>query len=158
MAPNSSFTQDVSLSPGDFYVFPDGSEAFIFSDTSQVSNLISIHNCDSLVTTIITVEDQPVSDPVKCLIPPNIFTPGNGDGKNDFFYFPSEQVAVFECKIVNRWGQLVYQYESINDAWDGTAQTTGVDCPTGVYYYVYEGEYNNGEFFNGYGFVHLVRE
>ncbi|BDS13157.1 T9SS type B sorting domain-containing protein [Aureispira anguillae] len=67
---------------------------------------------------------------------PTAFTP-NGDHINDIFQ-PAGLTAsdkVFQFKIYNRWGQLVYN-DNVNHYWDGTYQ--GVAQPQDVYIYVFE--------------------
>jgi gliding motility-associated-like protein len=55
---------------------------------------------------------------------PNAFTPNN-DGKNDIF------LKDYEVKIVNRWGELLYEGK---DGWDGTSNEKLVS--PGTYYYI----------------------
>lgn len=77
-------------------------------------------------TTVYVVE---VSNPEM----PNAFTP-NGDGLNDLFFpvYLDNNSNITTFNIYNRWGELVYQYNSDN-GWDGTYQ--GKDQPTDVYNY-----------------------
>ena len=88
---------------------------------------------------------------------PNIFTPDN-DGVNNMFYFPSEEIADFNCSVTNRWGVEVFQFLSVEDKWDGTAVGNGKECPAGVYFYIYAGTDINGQTFQGHGTVQLVRD
>lgn len=63
---------------------------------------------------------------------PNTFTP-DGDGINDFFG-PSilgVEPAGYEFLIFNRWGQLIFESNSLNDWWDGTYQ--GAKAPIDTY-------------------------
>lgn len=55
----------------------------------------------------------------------NAFTPGT-DGINDVF------LKGYKLKIVNRWGQLLYEG---NDGWDGSLDNGGKASP-GTYYYI----------------------
>ena len=55
---------------------------------------------------------------------PNAFTP-NANGSNDLFMFG------YKIKIVNRWGQLIYEGEN---GWDGTYN--GENANSGTYYYI----------------------
>lgn len=66
---------------------------------------------------------------------PNIFTP-NQDGINDFFKINGLQNGD-KVSIFNRWGQLVFKTEDINNFWDGTT-LKGSLCPDGVYFYIIE--------------------
>jgi gliding motility-associated-like protein len=64
---------------------------------------------------------------------PNAFTP-NGDGLNDKFKIigiPDENITEYNFRIFNRWGQIVFETNDIDDAWDGTSK--GEMCPAGVY-------------------------
>jgi len=76
------------------------------------------------------------------VIIPNIFTPGNGDGKNDMFYikylevYPNSGLAIF-----NRWGNQVFESSNYQNDWDGG------DLPDGTYFYSLK--LSNGEGFQG---------
>jgi len=77
---------------------------------------------------------------------PNAFTP-NGDGINDFFmpFGLNADTDYYKMTIYNRWGQVVFQTNNINSAWDGT--TPGrkkVIEKTDVYTYVIEVRDNRG--------------
>ena len=51
---------------------------------------------------------------------PNVFSP-NFDGVNDEFQvFPQKNIAQFRLLVFNRWGELVFETENLNDGWDGT--------------------------------------
>ena len=63
---------------------------------------------------------------------PNAFSPNN-DGINDRLCFNPENIVTFHILIYNRWGQVVYQSNDINDCWDGTFRNE--PCLPGVYTY-----------------------
>ncbi|MFT5819867.1 MAG: gliding motility-associated-like protein [Crocinitomix sp.] len=86
----------------------------------------------------------------------NIFTP-NGDGNNDVFTFEfkSASISEFNCFIVNRWGVVVHELNSITDGWDGTDQN-GDPCKDGVYYYQYQALTDNNTRLIGQGNIQLV--
>ena len=79
---------------------------------------------------------------------PNVFTP-NGDGENDVFEiagvldFPRSKLLIY-----NRWGNLIEEYSSYANNWNGA------DCPEGVYYYIFVR--SDDKQFEGY--VHLLRD
>ena len=50
---------------------------------------------------------------------PSAFSP-NGDFKNDVFTYNGEGVKKIQYKIFNRWGEKVFESNSIEDKWDGT--------------------------------------
>ncbi|NVK64357.1 MAG: gliding motility-associated C-terminal domain-containing protein [Flavobacteriales bacterium] len=69
-------------------------------------------------------------DPV--LYVPNTFTPGNDPlSVNDLFFAQGGNIAAFKMEIFNRWGELIYTLESLNDTWDGTYN--GAPCQDGTY-------------------------
>ena len=73
---------------------------------------------------------------VSYIIGAQAFTP-NGDGTNDHYTLFSSQIASYEIRIYNRWGELVYQSSdltALNDTskgWDGTY--LGKPQPTDVF-------------------------
>lgn len=85
---------------------------------------------------------------------PNVFTP-NGDGNNDLYTFLTLGVDEFDFRVLNRWGESVYQ-SSNNISWDGTFN--GVNCNDGQYFYVYN-FYNSSTKTNETktGFIQLIR-
>jgi len=52
---------------------------------------------------------------------PNTFSP-NGDNINDNFQVFGLGILSYEIHIFNRWGELVYSSEDINEVWDGTSK------------------------------------
>lgn len=89
---------------------------------------------------------------------PNIFTP-NGDNVNDVFNLIYKNLISVEGIIYNRWGELIYEWSSVEAGWDGRTMA-GTLAPDGVYYYLIkasgtdEPEPRQYEF---HGFVTLVR-
>lgn len=82
---------------------------------------------------------------------PNVFSPNN-DGVNDFYdlsIFTSFQDIDFS--IINRWGNVVFEYNSSNQVWNGDDKN-GNKCPDGVYYYIL-----NTDIINKTGFIQLIR-
>jgi len=64
---------------------------------------------------------------------PNAFTP-NGDDRNDCFRPMFNGFKRFQMfRIMNRWGQTVFESVNSNPKWDGTYN--GVNQDMGVYYY-----------------------
>ena len=63
---------------------------------------------------------------------PSAFTP-NGDGNNDLFRVRGNNLAEIELEVYNRWGQMVFKTNEINQGWDGTFQ--GKKADPGVFVY-----------------------
>jgi gliding motility-associated-like protein len=68
---------------------------------------------------------------------PNIFSP-NGDGKNDFFLAMRcpRFVTQVSCKIVDRNGQLVYDYQGdmAGFGWNGKDMNGNMMAPSTYFY------------------------
>lgn len=89
---------------------------------------------------------------------PNVFTP-NGDGSNDYFLprqLLSKNITKFNMTIFNRWGSIVFQTNSTNGrGWDG--KFNDQDQPNGVYIYLIEAYFGNGDNEKYQGNVTLLR-
>ena len=67
---------------------------------------------------------------------PNIFTP-NGDDINDAFgILTNAELDLYNCKVFNRWGELVFESNAQFNRWDGLVD--GVASPSDVYVYLME--------------------
>ncbi len=65
---------------------------------------------------------------------PNCFTP-QGDNLNERFISKGIGINEYLLTIYSRWGELIYSTNDMQYGWDGTYQSTGVQCPQGVYVY-----------------------
>ena len=63
---------------------------------------------------------------------PNAFTPNN-DGVNDKFLPISEGIIDYKLQIFNRWGELIFETQDPNQAWDGKYK--GEEIPIDIYTY-----------------------
>ena len=86
---------------------------------------------------------------------PSAFTP-NGDGLNDQFIVFGQFINNFRMSIFNRWGELVFTTEDINQGWDGTRD--GKLMPEGSYAFRADLIDNLGRTFNETGGVLLLRK
>lgn len=64
---------------------------------------------------------------------PDAFSP-NGDGRNDLLDIFGLYFTDFELKIYNRWGEVIFATQDINEKWDGVYREQRVQ--PGVYPYV----------------------
>lgn|GEM_PF-6669958 len=86
---------------------------------------------------------------------PDAFTP-NQDGKNDLFGLPKFGfVRDFDCRIFNRWGQIVFSSTDPARKWDG--KFDGKDSPEGVYVWMVRYTDFNGNSYTKRGTVALLR-
>ncbi len=74
---------------------------------------------------------------------PSAFTP-NGDGINDFFGVKAQGLKEFKMEIYNRWGEVVFSSDDINDLWDGTYEGKAITS-TDVYVYQVKAIGNNND-------------
>lgn len=91
---------------------------------------------------------------------PNVFTP-NDDGINDVFSVSVDGAKEIKISIVNRWGNIVYEYwnNSISSPstltiWDGKSH--GENVSDGVYYYTIEFIDKLDKKYNYQGFIHVL--
>jgi gliding motility-associated-like protein len=101
-------------------------------------------------TSFTIVVDMPYS-----LIIPNVFTPNN-DGLNDAFMPKFTGVSELTCNIYNRWGEIVYTWNTLNGYWNGITKNGGV-APDGTYYYVMILKAMDGTTHREKGYVELLR-
>ena len=133
------------------YLWQDNSTYPIFNVSEQGIYWVEVtlNNCKTNSDSIIIYTEN-------CGCPlyiPNSFTP-NFDNKNDEF------LPIFDCdvteynfQIFNRWGELIFESNTPNNAWDGNYK--GKISPVGVY--VYSLKYNyEGNYQKKYGHVNLV--
>ncbi len=89
---------------------------------------------------------------------PNVFTP-NGDGLNDYFYprqYLTSGLSGFKMSIYNRWGVLIFETNALKGAgWDGKFNNT--DQPSGVYVYIIDATFKDGQKEHHQGNVTLLR-
>jgi gliding motility-associated-like protein len=80
---------------------------------------------------------QSVSNEVNLYLPvrmylPSAFTPNN-DGLNDTFGIVGEGIESCRLIVYNRWGEIVFSSERVDDKWDGKYK--GKLVPFGAYSY-----------------------
>jgi gliding motility-associated-like protein len=85
---------------------------------------------------------------------PAAFTP-NGDGRNDYFFIDGLGIASLKMVIVNRWGELVFESNTVDARWDGTVK--GSPAISGVYSVRIEAAFFDGASTKQYGSVTLYR-
>jgi gliding motility-associated-like protein len=103
---------------------------------------------------------QAVSNTVTILKDPNLFHPTaftpNGDNLNDIFSVFGQYVVDFEMKIFNRWGELLFTTNDLEQGWDGTFR--GNHMPEGTYTFIAHIKDRAGRTFKRAGPVLLLRK
>ena len=87
------------------------------------------------------------------IIAPNIIVLSSGNGNNTF-YVQYSGISEFECTILNRWGNTIYQYTDPASAWDGHTQN-GDKVEEGTYFYIIKAIYEGGIPLEKHGFVEV---
>ncbi|MEW6468104.1 MAG: gliding motility-associated C-terminal domain-containing protein [Bacteroidota bacterium] len=95
------------------------------STTTTYTLYVTENGCTSTDTVTVYVEVSPWA-----IVVPNTFTP-NGNGVNDLFRPEMLGIIELEMHIFNRWGELLYSWNTINGSWDGTYK--GEKVQQGVY-------------------------
>jgi gliding motility-associated-like protein len=86
---------------------------------------------------------------------PSAFTP-NGDGKNDLFRVVTQgNHKISNFRVMNRWGQTVFETNNEMVGWDGTSG--GVAQPMGTYYYYIKYSCSDGQKLEQKGELLLLR-
>ena len=142
-----------NLYPGDFnkYQWQDGSTKDNFSVEEYGTFGVTVTNEFGCVGS----DSVFISDGcLPHLYVPNAFSP-NHDGINDKFYAYAFQVVQFQMQVFDRWGELVFKNDDINRGWDGIFR--GSPMPTGIYAYLIEATFLNGQSLTESGGVLLIR-
>lgn len=124
-------------------------------DLHEISNTIRLHvqsgNCvdEKTITDI-----RPDKELIRC---GNFFTP-NGDGHFDEFkVILDPSLKQFKGKILNRAGQLIYEWNDPDDAWDGK-YAGNQDAAETVYFYIIQAVDSTGQLIEKRGTIQLIRD
>ena len=134
-------------------------EADFGDETERKTGVIFI-DAARLEKSLPTVEEP--QDTMEAIIPeecaiyaPNAFSP-NDDGRNDVFLpFLDCQPVAFHLSIYDRWGSKAFESRDTRRGWDGKMR--GKPAPAGLYAYLVEYEYGEGQKAREYGALYLLR-
>jgi len=87
------------------------------------------------------------------IIVPNIISLSSTAG-NQLFFVNSSGIVSFHCAILNRWGNLIYEFNDANGSWDGMDKS-GKIVTEGTYFYLIDAVTEGGKEIQLYGFVVL---
>ena len=124
-------------------VFPDAGEYLVQLVVSNNGNCAD------------TVRKNLVISPRDFVILPEAFTP-NGDGTDDIFkVLYAGDLELVSLKIMNRWGNLLFETNTLQEGWDG--RKNGKDEPNGSYVYFVVVKDKNGYLIERKGNFALIR-
>ena len=109
-----------------------------FYDMTITALVVDSMGCDSnILEYTVTVTDS------NSFAMPDAFSP-NGDGVNEIIYAKGAGIKnLEEFSIYNRWGELVFFTDNINEGWDG--KVNGKVQNPDKYIFVIKGTFNSGE-------------
>ena len=123
-----------------------------FTETGEYNislYIVDANGCIDSTSAVIIVEG------LSTLIIPNIFTP-NGDGSNDVFNLTGTNITEIKGTVMNRWGQVVYQFNTLEAGWTGRT-VSGIEAAEGTYYYIIDAVGADGQEYNYQGPFQLIR-
>jgi gliding motility-associated-like protein len=108
------------------------------------------------VTDEVVIDEDPECHEDGGIYIPNVFSP-NGDGVNDEWVVSISDVNIsgVQCRIFDRWGELMFETKQLPVAWDGTFRNKNVN--PGVYVSIILFQLQNGESEIHSGDITLIR-
>lgn len=129
---NNGFTgQSIEVNETGYYVVEASNNCYVMTDTAHVV----FNPCDILVPNVISLSSQV---------------------GNQLWKVSSSGVEEFNCIILNRWGEMVTEFNDINMVWDGKDKG-GKIVSDGVYFYKIIATLTGGEELVKQGFIHVVK-
>jgi len=93
--------------------------------------------------------------PFSSVYVPSAFSPFNGDGVNDVFNVQGNGIESMNLLIFDRWGELIFETNSMDEGWDGTYK--GEPAELEVYTWVLFYQLNTDLKYKTFGKVLLLK-
>lgn len=125
----------------------------MYADSGQYCVTLTVQSlggCPDTTTNCLRIEPE-----YTCYIP-NAFTP-NGDDMNNVFAPKGQNIVEFTMRIFDRWGNMIFKSNSINDGWNGIVQNKSIVVQEDVYVYNIEIKDNLGLKHRYIGHVTVVK-
>jgi len=140
---------------------------FFNGDTSTMMHPVVTYTAEGSYPVILIVTDLYgcmdtasytvfVTDTIPPMVIPNIFSP-NDDNINDLFMIIGTRISSFNCRVFDRWGLLLYEWNDIKGGWNGKNASNGLAAADGTYYFIVTYTNDRGDFSIKPGFVQLIR-
>ena len=149
----SRFADYVEWDFGEGSTSTSSSQGITYYDTGFYTVTLRAFNrlgCDSLVEQRIQIRDIYIASV------PNAFSPDD-NLLNEVWKPTIRGVQDYKVQIYNRWGDLVYQSDVLEEGWNGRLFNTGEPLPEGVYTYIISIRDINNEPQSESGTLHLFR-
>ncbi|MGL4598003.1 MAG: gliding motility-associated C-terminal domain-containing protein, partial [Bacteroidia bacterium] len=139
--------------PGSTYIWNTGAttQSIIVNAAGEYYVLVNNGFCE--IRDTIQVTGSPGEG---ALFVPNTFTPNSND-LNERFYAKGEGVVDFQMRIFDRWGNLIFETNNINDGWDGKVKDQVSQIDTYVYVINYTTLCSEGKRLMKHGHVNIIR-
>lgn len=124
-----------------YWNFGDGDSLTVSNctDISYTYDAIGIYDVKHIVVNQFGCRDTSSAQveiiPQTIVYIPNTFTP-NADGINDQFTAIGQYIEDYKMMIYDRWGNLLYTSNSLNQGWDGRIAGSSEMAPIDTYVYV----------------------
>ena len=123
------------------YEWMDGSQApYLTVDSPGDYWFMVTNECGSEVETITVIFE----DCDEAVYVPNCFTPDN-DGVNDVWKVVTRNINSMTTRVLNRWGELVFQSDELSPVWTGDFQLGDTYVADGLYFFRIEFERRDGQ-------------
>ena len=123
------------------YEWADGSQApYLIVDSPGDYWFMVTNECGSEVETITVIFE----DCDEAVYVPNCFTPDN-DGVNDAWKVVTRNINSMTTRILNRWGEVVFESNDLSPVWTGNFQMGDTYVADGLYFFRIEFERRDGQ-------------
>lgn len=151
ISPTETIT--ISASGGVTYVWSTGNTGPVITENpSQTTTYCATVTANTGCISNTCIEIIVVSE--STLYIPNVFTP-NGDGVNDVYYTPGQNLVDYDLKIFNRWGQMLFHSTDPLKGWDGNFG--GKIIPDGTYVYLIRATGADNIIYNKSGHITVIQ-
>ncbi len=142
----SEWTLQAGYNPATNWYWENGSSDIPRMISAAGSYVFTLQNACYQVTDTATIGIKPCD-----IIAPNIVVLSSSSG-NNLFYVNSQGLVEFNCIILNRWGNVIYEYSDPAGGWDGKTED-GNKVEEGTYFYRIRATLEGGEELIKHGFV-----
>jgi len=144
----SEWTQQANYNPSTTWFWGDGATEIPRIISGAGTYIFHLKNACYEVTDTASIGIKPCD-----ITAPNIIVMSSLAG-NNIFYVNSEGIVSFDCVIINRWGNVIYEYTDAAGGWDGKT-ADGNKVEEGTYFYRIKAIIEGGEELIKHGFVVL---